>query len=501
MLGGCVELDALCDTPGCQVTEDEWARIQALADLGLPAPDPANKYVGNKQAEVLGQQLYFDPRVSGVATQSDGLGRTVAGRAPKGEAINISCATCHDPARGGSDYTSVPGHVSIGAGIYDVNSMTTINSAYYPLKYWNGRYDSLVWQILAVAESGVSMNGNRLAIMRLMFDHYRAAYDGVFTDHPLPDLGMSTDAQAALLEADGQCTLDQGACPTSCTTDSAGCWPRWPLQGKNGKVAGCDRASTTEPFGDAFDCMADADREAVTRSYVNFAKAIAAYEYLLLSRNSAFDRWVAEGPESAAIGDDAQRGARLFVGKASCIECHSGPLMSDGEFHNVGVPQLGAGVPREADCYEGHPKCDCTSGSGCTPWGAFLGLGKLQKNTTFRIDSPTYSDNPDDRSRQPFYDREITDDYKGAWRTQSLREVAQTAPYMHNGYYRTLEEVVQHYNRGGSTEGAAPEHLSVRLAPLGLADDEVADLVAFMRSLDGEPLPRSLVTTPAIPGL
>ena len=72
---------------------------------------------------------------------------------------------------------------------------------------------------------------------------------------------------------------------------------------------------------------------------------------------------------------------------------------------------------------------------------------------------------------------------------------------MHNGYYRTLEEVVQHYNRGGSTEGAAPEHLSVRLAPLGLADDEVADLVAFMRSLDGEPLPRSLVTTPAIPGL
>ena len=501
---GCVELDALCETAACQLTEGEWSRISALTNLGDPAPDPANKYVGVPAAEVLGQKLYFDPRVSGVGTRKDGLGRTVtAGRAAVGQPIDISCASCHDPARGGSDYTSVPGHVSIGAGMYDVNSMTTINSAYYKLKYWNGRYDSLVWQILAVAESGVSMNGDRVAIMRLLFDHYRAEFDGVFTEHPLPDFGRSAEAQAGLLEADGQCRLDQGACPTAveCAEADGGCWPRWPLHGKPGKKAGCDRSDASEPFGDAFDCMSETDRETTVRTYVNFAKAIAAYEYLLISRNAPLDRWVTEGPDSAAISDAAKRGARLFVGKAACIECHLGPLMSDDDFHNIGVPQLGEGVPRESDCPAGDPSCDCSSGAGCKPWGAFVGLKKLQAGSTFRIDSTKYSDDPSDRSRQAFYERPITDSLRGAWRTPGLREISRSAPYMHNGYYRTLEEVVRHYNQGGTKEGAATDQRSVRVAPLQLTDGEVADLVAFLRSLDGEPLPRTLVTAPALPGL
>ena len=94
-------------------------------------------------------------------------------------------------------------------------------------------------------------------------------------------------------------------------------------------------------------------KELVTRTQVNFGKAIEAYERTLLGGNSAFDRFVREGPDSDAISPTAKRGARLFVGKASCIDCHNGPLLSDGDYHNIGVPQMGDHVPTVVDCPEG----------------------------------------------------------------------------------------------------------------------------------------------------
>ena len=451
----CVNLACIMSVAaGCAKTTpttEEWSRISSLANLGPPDPDPANKYVGDPAAERFGQMLYFDPRFSGPAIQVDTLGRqSPQARTATGTPIQISCASCHDPARGGADYTSSPGHVSVGAGWYDVNAQSTINSAYYRLKYWNGRYDSLVWQIVAVTESGVSMNFTRLGVAWLINEHYRAEYDSVFTDHPFP-------------------TLDA----------------RFPRSGKPGQPS--------------FDNLDEADKEAITRVYVNFAKAIAAYEFRLVSRNSEFDRWVAEGPESTRISAAARRGARLFVGKASCIECHRTPLFADDLFHNVGVPQLGVAVPREEECRAGD-RCDCVNGKRCLPWGWYTGLQALAGNTLFRIQGSRYSDNPDDASRADLYAAPLTDDKKGAWRTPTLREISRTAPYMHNGYYRSLEEVVRHYNRGGTAEGASPAHLSKRVRPLGLDEQEITDLVAFLRTLDGEPLPEELVRSPPLPG-
>jgi cytochrome c peroxidase len=442
----------ICACEASTPTSEEWSRLTALANLGLPAPDPANKYVGNVAAERLGQKFYFDARFSGDATQVDTLRRlSPQARTATGTPVQISCASCHDPTRGGSDHTSSPGHVSVGAGWYDVNAQSTVNSAYYRLKYWNGRYDSLVWQIVAVTESPVSMNFTRLGVAWLINEHYRAEYDSIFTDHPFP-------------------TLDG----------------RFPRSGKPGQAA--------------FDDLDESDREAITRVYVNFAKAIAAYEYRLVSRNSGFDKWVSEGPDSTLISPAARRGARLFVGKASCIECHRTPLFSDDGFHNVGVPQLGVAVPREAECLPG-ARCDCVAGSRCLPWGWYTGLQLLKGNTLFRIQGSRYSDDPNDTSRVDLYEAPLTEDKKGAWRTPSLREVSKTPPYMHNGFYRSLEEVVRHYNRGGTSEGASPSQLSKRLRPLGLDDQEVTDLVAFLKTLDGEPLPEELVLPPPLPGL
>ncbi|HEY8208937.1 MAG TPA: hypothetical protein VIG99_15710, partial [Myxococcaceae bacterium] len=304
----------------------------------------------------------------------------------------------------------------------------------------------------------------------------------------------------------GQCNLDAGGGCTAagCRVASDGsCWPRFPRNGKPGSKAGCQSNDATEPFFDAYDCMDPADQAMVTRTYVNFAKAIAAYESRLISRDSAFDRFVEAGPGSTLISDAARRGARLFVGKAACYECHNTPLFSDSQFHNVGVPQVGAAVPTEADCVAG-AVCDCVAGTNCLPWGAWDGLKKLKSNG-FRRDGP-FSDAPTDTSHQRFYDvaalvasnDESVADMKGQWRTPGLRDVALTGPYMHNGLFRTLEEVIWHYDGGGAPSGYAGTK-SVRVKPLGLTEQEVSDLVAFLQALNGAPLPPSLVTSPVLP--
>jgi cytochrome c peroxidase len=96
----------------------------------------------------------------------------------------------------------------------------------------------------------------------------------------------------------------------------------------------------------------------------------------------------------------------------------------------------------------------------------------------------------------------------GAWRTPSLRNVALTAPYMHDGLYQTLEEVIEHYNRGGDGSGAGAaaadggaggDRLAVPIKPLDLADDERHDLVAFLKTLTGAPLPLRVGCRPALP--
>lgn len=504
--------DLLCPVPGCQFSAEAWAALESLAGLPAEPPDdPSNQYARNPRAQELGQQLYFDPRFSGTATLVDMLRRPVPyARAAQGQPLHIACATCHDPARAGGDFTSVPNTVSIGAGWYDVNGQQTVNAAYYGLTYWNGRNDSLWSQIVAVTESSVSMGSNRLQVAWLLRDKYADAYAAVFPTWPLP-FPSGSAAVAALVEpktkADGsrnprggQCLLAGGACPAPCRAvagaDGApSCWPRFPLEGRPGATAGCQPGSPDEPFNDAWDCMAPADQALVTRVYVNFAKAIAAYEYRLVSRDAPFDRWVAEGPDSERLRPAQRRGAALFVGKASCIECHATPLFSDSRFHNVGVPQVGPGVPTLADCPAGHA-CDCVNRRNCLPDGALDGLGKLHRNG-FRRDSQ-WSDAPNDPAGRAWLELPLDEALAGAWRTPSLRDVEKTAPYMHNGVYRTLEEVIDAYDRGGASAEVVGRK-SVRVKPLHLTAREKADLVEFLRALNGAPLPATLTSAPVLP--
>jgi cytochrome c peroxidase len=108
-----------------------------------------------------------------------------------------------------------------------------------------------------------------------------------------------------------------------------------------------------------------------------------------------------------------------------------------------------------------------------------------------------FSDDPSDGSRAAYYQLPLTDALKGAWRTPSLRNVALTAPYMHDGALPTLEDVVWHYNTGG--RAATGERVGVpaaQLKPIGLSAAEVADLVAFLESLTGAPVDATWAKAP-----
>ena len=164
-------------------------------------------------------------------------------------------------------------------------------------------------------------------------------------------------------------------------------------------------------------------------SLQHIAEAIAAFERTIVSQNSAFDKY-AMG-ETAAMNEAAVRGLALFRGKARCILCHNGPNFTDDQFHNLGVPQVG---PLKED------------------------LGRYMVT----------------RAQHD----------KGAFKTPTLRSVVETAPYMHDGVFKTLEEVIDFLDAGG---GSNP-NLSALMKPLGLSSEEKADLIEFLKALTGAPI-------------
>jgi cytochrome c peroxidase len=501
-----------CDGAGFDFSTLEWERLGALANPGPPPADLSNAVETNALAQNLGRAFYFDTRFSGNATQVDALRRPAAiARAPQGQPASVSCASCHDLGAMGADIASLPGNVSSGAGWTDVNALATVNSAYQRLFFWNGRVDSLWALAAAVAESATTMNGNRLHTAWVIADFYQADYNQVFTPLGvgLPPALLAGSCQVTpLVETGGpragQCKLDAaGGCPPPCRSVvgddqvTSGCWPRFPLNGKPSAsgAKGCQPGATNEPFGDAWDCMDPKDRDAITRVLVNWSKALAAFERRLVSVDASFDRFVRAGPASDEISPAARRGARLFVGKAGCSDCHATAMLSDQAFHNIGVAQVGPNVPTLAECPAGGV-CDCTgAGKNCLPWGAYDGAQKLKSSPWLR--SLPWSDSPTDPSRAADVALVPGDDLKGAWRTPSLRNVALTAPYMHDGRYATLDEVIAHYARGGDIDAVGTR--AVQIKPLLLSDGEQADLVAFLRTLTGPPVDPTVTTNLTLP--
>jgi len=193
-------------------------------------------------------------------------------------------------------------------------------------------------------------------------------------------------------------------------------------------------------------------------------QAIAAFERTQVAGNSAFDRY-AFGGEQDALTAAQKRGLELFVNQGRCVSCHTieqtQALFTDNRFHNIGVGinDIQKDVPRLA--------------------GEFLHATSAGQD----VDRKVLTDKKTSELGRFAVDRTLDD--LGAFKTPTLRNIAATAPYMHDGSMKTLREVVEHYNNGGVTPKDAPvnDFLSGGIRPLNLGEQDIDDLVAFMEAL------------------
>lgn len=350
---------------------------------------------------------------------------------------SVSCATCHDPALGFGDGRKLARAVAH----HPRHTPSLWNVGHNRWFFWDGRKDTLWSQALAPFEDPREHASSRLQVVHAVADDpaLARAYSHVFG--ALPDLS------------------DRG---------------RFPPEGR--PVPGEDEHAQAL----AWASMDAADQLAVNRVFTNLGKAIAAYERRIVSRQAPFDLFVEglrDGDEHklAALSPSAQRGFSLFVGEARCILCHDGPSFTDKEFHSNRVP----------------------TGEGTDP-GRGLGILRLQEDP-FNSASQ-WADDGGKSAVGKLSFPQVGWELPGSFKTPGLRNVAFTAPYMHEGQLATLEEVLDFYN---TLERAAPpgKHDERILRPLNLGDDLLADLLAFLHALSDDSLPAELRSAPDSPEL
>ena len=323
----------------------------------------------------------------------------------------VACATCHLPEKQFQDGTPL----ARGVGTTDRRTMTVTGTAYSPWFFWDGRKDSQWAQALGPMENPVEHGGNRTLYAHLVAEFYAQEYSDLFG--PLPDLsGLPRNA---------------------------------------GPVADAEAAAN-------WAAMSPEDREAVTRIYANMGKAIAAYERLLIPGESRFDRYVEAvlnndyDQASTIMTADEVAGLRLFIGEANCTNCHNGPLFTNNDFHNTGVPAA-EGLPEDV--------------------GRAKGAAQVLADE-FNCLSP-YSDAQTDQCSELRFLVLDKHQQERQFKPPSLRNVSGRGPFMHAGQFASLEQVLQHYN----TAPEAPAGHS-ELEPLNLSETQIAQIIAFLKTLD-----------------
>ena len=333
----------------------------------------------------------------------------------------VACASCHLPERGFQDGRPVGEGLAQGSR----RTMPVPGAAHARWLFWDGRKDSLWSQALGPLEDAAEHGANRLQLVRLLHAAYKPEYESLFGR--LPPLEGLPVAASPLGSAEEQAA-----------------WAR----------------------------LAPPQQQAVDRAFANLGKAIAAYERQLMPGESRFDRYVAavtEGrrADEAVLSPAEVRGLRLFIGKAQCVSCHAGPLLTDQHFHNTGVPPR---VP------------------GCPDAGRAPAVARVQADPFNCLGA--FSDAPASACEELRFIADDDPHMAGAFRTPSLRNVAERAPYMHAGQLGTLEQVLAHYVAapdaavGHSELGRAGRRHAER-APIVLSEAEMRDVAAFLQSLTG----------------
>ncbi|PWF55227.1 cytochrome-c peroxidase [Massilia glaciei] len=397
-LGGAALLACVlaAGTPGAGA--DGWSKgeLAALTSLQLSTLAPAPPDHSNAQARVPAAAMLGKRLFFDPRLSANG---------------KVSCASCHDPAKQFQDDRAL----ALGIGTTARRAMPLVETARGAWQFWDGRKDSLWSQALGPLEDPNEHGGNRLTYARLLGQHYRNEYEQVFAALPAFD-----------------------ALPAAA--------------GPNGSAA--ERA--------AWRGMREEERVAVSRVFANMGKAIAAYEHKLRFGESRLDRYIgatlrAEPGAATLLTASEKRGLRLFVGRAECISCHNGPLLSDQHFHNTGVP------PRDARA----PDSGRAAAIAKVVGDEFNCLGK-------------FSDAKPSQCQELAFIAADDPHMTGAFKTPSLRNVALRPPYMHAGQIATLDEVVRHYARAPAAALGRTER-----KPMALSEQDIGDIVQFLGAVSG----------------
>lgn len=321
----------------------------------------------------------------------------------------VSCSSCHMSDRQFQD------GLRVGHGVADGTrrTMPIAGTAYLPFLFWDGRKDSQWSQALGPVENPVEHGADRTMVAQLVAANYGAEYEAVFG--ALPDLG----------------NLPPHAMPEG-SAEAAAAWQ----------------------------ALAPDRQRDINRVFSNFGKAIAAFERTIGPPRTRFDDYadaLAAGGEAAgvAILTEAERnGLKLYLVQ-NCATCHGGPLLNDGEFHNIGLPAMTA----ENDM------------------GRTASVSVVQQDP-FNCAGEFSDADPKKCLRLKMLHAE---DAKlvGAFRSPSLRGVAQRPPYMHDGQFATLHDVLVHYNKAPQAVFGKSEALALKMT-----DQQLDDLEAFLKALN-----------------
>lgn len=329
----------------------------------------------------------------------------------------IACASCHQPEH----YFTLAANSDISL---DKQVPTLLGVASFNWFMLDGSADSLWAQALIPLENQIEHGGTRTQYVQYVLNRYPQLYQAAFGS--LPALLMNT-------------ILPEQASPTSQYVDEQKNWQRLGTQ------------IQTE----------------INRVYANIGKSLAAYQSTLWPRDTRFDRYIDQVTASSRPPDisgkpllsaDEIAGLKLFISEqGQCIRCHNGALFSNGDFHvtTVPMPHLSAQKGRLAGVeYALKDPFNC------------LGY---------------YSDSESAQCKELIFIKRSSSELKGATKVPSLRNIADTAPYMHAGQFSTLTEVLHYYNRAATPFGTHSD-----LAPLKLLPYQLNQLEVFLLTLSEE---------------
>ena len=382
----------------------EVATIKSLSLPSLPPLpiDPSNSLAGSDSAKQLGALLFFDKGLSGNK--------------------QISCATCHRPELNFTDGKKL----SVGIGTLRRNAPTLLGVGYQAWFYADGRRDSLWAQAITPLESMEEMGNTRSGVVKYVLNHkdYSQAYESVFGTAPLTAKQLPNQAG---------------------------------------------------PYGDklakkTWRYLSPNLKHQINQVFANIGRALAAYERDILPDESEFDHFASElsksekvvtslGNTLSTLSITEKQGLKLFIDnqKTQCLKCHNGPLLTNGDFHNIGTAKL-SGKNMDLGRMIG---LQAVFADEFNCFGRYSGIRQNACNALQFVNKKD--------SHSPLL---------GAYKVPTLRGLSKTAPYGHDGSFKTLEDFLAHYR--DPPDKSIYQH---ELVPLNLSDIEIDQLAAFLKIL------------------